>query len=88
MPALFQLGKIVATQGVNESIPTDAIVAAIKRHVQGDWGDVCKEDAETNNHALKHGFRILSAYAHEGTKFWVLTEHSRILTTILLPDEY
>ena len=59
------------------------------RHVRGDWGDVCEEDAEANEQSLKDGSRILSAYhLKTGQKVWVLTEADRSSTVCLLPSEY
>jgi hypothetical protein len=37
------------------------IQESLNRHVKGDWGDVDDEDKETNNYALKEGYRVLSA---------------------------
>ena len=37
----------------------------------------------------KHGLRLLSRHvASAGKVFWIITEHDRSVTTILLPDEY
>jgi hypothetical protein len=62
----------------------------LSRHVCGDWGEVCAEDARENDFSVDHGFRILSAYtlSTTGVKVWVITEADRSATTILLPDEY
>ena len=39
--------------------------------------------------ALEHGCRLFSAYgAGGGTKFWIITEADRSVTTILLPEDY
>jgi hypothetical protein len=58
-------------------------------HVVGDWGDLCAEDKEENNQALVEGMRILSAYAAaNATKFWIITEADRSVTTVLLPEDY
>lgn len=88
MPALFQLGAIHSTQGALREIPPEAMTAALRRHVQGDWGEVGEEDARENDLSVREGFRILSAYQHNGRKFWLLTEADRSVTTILLPEEY
>jgi len=70
----------------------------IARHVTGDWGDVCPEDAQANEEALQAGSRIFSVYVlppplSEGetlatAKVWIITEADRSLTTLLLPGEY
>lgn len=88
MHLLFPHGRIVATPGANEAIPTDGMVAALRRHLTGDYGDLDDEDKQANNWSLKHGERILSVYTHEGTRFYILTERDRSITTFLLPEEY
>jgi len=65
-------------------------LALLARHSQGDWGDLCDEDIELNNQALKDGARLFSVYEiePEGFKVWVITEWDRSATTLLLPREY
>jgi len=59
------------------------------RHAQGDWGELCPEDAQENELSLREGFRLLSAYiSSTGVKFWIITEADRSATTFLLPGEY
>ena len=64
------------------------------RHSTGDWGQVCPDDAQLNEEALKDGGRIISAYSTlKGVKLWIITEATddngrRASTTILLPSEY
>ena len=93
----FPLGQIVATQGVLASVPNPHMIECLTRHSRGDWGNVCREDAASNNRALIDGSRLLSAYAIDPTKpakgygencFWIITEHDRSVTTFLLPSEY
>ena len=61
----------------------------LARHLSGDWGEVCAEDAKENEFSLQHGFRLLSAYRlSDGTKIWIITEADRSATTFLLPEEY
>ena len=87
--AKFRLGRIVATPNALESITQDDILTAIGRHQSGDWGDVCAEDRHTNDQALVQRTRILSVYhAANGTKFWLITEADRSVTTVLLPEDY
>lgn len=86
---LFPLGRTVITPAALDALTQDDINTAFKRHQQGDWGDLCKEDKEENKTALKEGFRLMSAYkASNGTAFWVITEADRSVTTILLPEDY
>ena len=85
----FPLGQTVITQGALAALTTKDVVTAIRRHSSGDWGDVCPEDAELNDAALSNGSRLLSACkSSDGTKFWVITESDRSVTTFLLPEEY
>ena len=62
--AKFQLGQCVATPGALALLEKTGFSAVflINRHLHGDWGDVCKEDAELNEMALKDGSRIMSVY--------------------------
>lgn len=86
---LFKPGRVVATPGVLKKIPGLKLTSALKRHLQGDWGDVCDEGRATNDRAVKSGERIFSVYHSESeVKFWIITEWDRSATTILLPDEY
>jgi hypothetical protein len=85
----FTLGQILATPGVLESVPNHEMLRALSRHVRGDWGDVCPEDARENELSLTHNLRFLSSYTTEaGVKFWIITEADRSATTVLLPEEY
>lgn len=83
------LGVLVATPGVLERVSHLEVVAALQRHCDGDWGLLDAEDREANDHALIEGGRLLSSYeAADGTRFWIITEANRSVTTLLLPSEY
>ena len=92
--AKFKLGQLVWTRGVNEKVAEDKefakfVMASLKRHAKGDWGDLCEADKQENELSLKVGLRILSAYEKEGLpKIWIITEADRSATTILFPGEY
>ena len=61
----------------------------LRRHLQGDWGDVDADDAKANDQALTWGNRVLSSYRSEtGEKLWVITEGDRSQTTVMTPGEY
>jgi hypothetical protein len=85
---------MVMTAGVNNRIADDTafskfVLASIRRHVTGDWGELGEEDKKENELSLKEGFRLLSAYEAEGLpKIWIITEADRSATTILFPEEY
>lgn len=86
-----ELGKVVATPGALRLLEAHGLnpLELLARHGQGDWGDVCPEDARANDQGLVDGDRLLSAYALPGgERVWVLTECDRSATTILLPGEY
>lgn len=98
----FDLGpRITATpgslalMGSLEVSPRDLL----SRHAGGDWGDLDDEDKQANDHALKDGSRILSAYnlgdpEDRSERVWIITEAElepggrRYGTTILLPSDY
>lgn len=85
----FSLGLVVSTPGVLDLVSQAEIFAALRRHQCGDWGDVCREDWQANDEALKTGGRLLSSYKSRlGEKFWIITEADRSSTMALLPSEY
>lgn len=85
----FPLGALVATPNALASLTEADIQTALQRHANADWGGLCPEDTDANNHALEHGGRLLSAYhGQDGTKFWIITEADRSATTFLLPEDY
>lgn len=85
----FPLGQVVVTRTALATLPTQDMASALDRHRRGDWGDVGREDWQANERALKHDERLLSVYRTVGgTKFWIITEWDRSLTTVLLPEDY
>ena len=85
----FDLGQLVATPNAIDSIPNDEILAALSRHIRGEWGDLDPHDLKANENALKHGGRLFSEYfTKEKVKFWIITESDRSVTTVLLPEDY
>lgn len=86
---LFNPGRIVATPGALEATTHSYLAKCLKRHLQGDWGDMCFEDKAANDLALKEGSRLMSSYPINGDdKLWIITEWDRSVTTFLLPSEY
>ena len=84
----FQLGQVVITPNALEKLKSDDILNSLNRHLLGDWGELDAEDRQTNDEALQSGDRLLSAYRSGQTKFWIITEASREVTTVLLPEDY
>ena len=62
--ARFSMGQIVATPGALQLLQETGFSAAalLARHLQYDWGDLCKDDAALNAMALTDGSRIMSVY--------------------------
>ena len=65
----FNPGQIVMTRGVNDLVADNAefakhVINSLKRHLAGDWGDVCEEDRVSNELALQHGERLFSVYVN------------------------
>jgi hypothetical protein len=90
-PGKFSLGLVVATPGVVTALAEAQHLPAefLLRHKHGDWGELDPEDRKTNDYALRHEQRLLSAYhTRLDAKLWVITEWDRSVTTLLLPDEY
>lgn len=60
----FNFGNVVATTPLFEYCKARgfALFPYMVRHASCDWGDVCKEDWESNDEALKNGQRLLSEY--------------------------
>ena len=89
MRALFRLGQTVITSNAMSRLVAADVQKALRRHIQGDWGEVCPADWRENELSLKEGFRLLSAYRDsQDTRFWIITEADRSATTILLPEDY
>ena len=95
--ARFALGQIVATPGALRALEESGQppIEFLSRHATGDWGDLGAEDKQANDDAcaqegnIGRQGRILSSYCtRNGTKFWIITEYDRSVTTILLPEEY
>jgi hypothetical protein len=62
----------------------------LRRHLQGDWGDLSDNDRRRNDAALKSGEdRLFSSYPiRSDLTLWIITERDRSVTTLLLPSEY
>lgn len=85
----FKLGSTFITPQARDMLVPSDVVAALTRHARGDWGDVCPEDKAENEFALKRYLRLFSVYHDsKSTKFWIITEADRSVTTVLLPDDY
>lgn len=87
-------GKVVMTRGIAHCIETvegvhDEIMHCFLRYSVGNWGDLCDEDKQMNEDAIKTGEdRIFAAYNTTQGKIYIITEWDRSYTTILFADEY
>lgn len=93
----FPLGQVVITRNALEHLKQKGVspYKFLNRHRRNDWGDLCEEDIQANSNALVSGDRIFSSYHVDPTepepdlnRVWVITEHDRSVTTILLPSDY
>ena len=85
----FPLGQTVITPTAQCELDPVDVQISLLRHWRGDWGAVDQEDRIENELSLREGFRLLSAYHdRNGTKFWIITEADRSVTTVLLPEDY
>lgn len=86
---LFSLGDLVATPGFTAlNVHPQKMLVLLRRHLSGDYGEICAGDATLNDHAIHDGGRIMSVYDVDGVKVWLITEADRSVTTFLLPEEY
>lgn len=87
---LFPLGQVVSTPGALALLDRAKVsgLEYVLRHVTGDFGEVCDDDARANRDAIRQGSRVLSAYKVLGETLWLVTEADRSVTTFLLPKEY
>lgn len=84
----FPLGQIVIARNAMSTLSETVVNDGLRRHANGDWGQICPEDAQLNNDALIHGDRLLSVYGEGDDRFWIITEWDRSVTTVLMPEDY
>ena len=85
----FSLGQLCITANAQRALPRFEVLHAISRHGAGDWGLLEAHDWQLNERALRRGGRLFSVYqASTGQRFYVVTEATRDVTTVLLPEDY
>ena len=70
-PPRFPLGQLVATPSALSNLVYQKVSpwSLVRRHEQGDWGDLDEHDRQENERALAEETRLLSAYTlPDGTK--------------------
>ena len=82
----FSLGKMLMTRGMADLCAEDSefsgfVLKCIGRHTRGDWGDLCDEDKQENEFALRRGdLRLFSSYPLPIPgipTIWLITEADR-----------
>jgi len=85
----FPLGNFVITPNALGQLTPADIQIGLQRHQAGDWGDLGEEDWRENDDAVVNGRRLLSSYrSGGGATFWIISEASRAVTTLLMPEDY
>ena len=85
----FPLGSTVMTRNASEQLHPDDVLDCLRRRAAGDWGELDEHDRAENELSLYKGYRLLSAHRDRNdTKFWIITEADRSVTTVLLPEDY
>ena len=88
-PPRFAFGRTLITRGALGMLCDEEISRSLRRHGQGDWGNLDAHDRAANDWALEHGERLVSKYrSASGVDYYIITERDRSATTVLLPEEY
>lgn len=98
MTSKIELGKVVATEKVMDSMLADPENSALyhgmlRRHGVGDWGDLTTADIDRNNESLEHGSgRLISSFKLPARcpedRLLIVTDVDRAMTTLRFPSEY
>lgn len=88
--AKFELGRTVITRNALDTLDPEDVQTSLARHVSGDWGEELDQfDRQQNESALVNGARLFSVYRdRHTTRFYIITEADRSVTTVLLPEDY
>ncbi len=89
----LQLGRLLMTRDVATEVDTTLVMWCVGRHLRGDYGDTCPEDAAMNRAAIREGAgRVMSEFRlPDGTRLWVSTDgigtpdHH---TCVMFPEDY
>jgi hypothetical protein len=86
----FKLGRVLITPAALEFLKGKGLNPSdfLKKHQNGNWGQLSSEDWQLNEDALESGERLFSSYKVDDSKFWIITEWDRSATTVLLPSDY
>ncbi len=83
------LGRLCIKPGIARTIPAAEILAALAKHVSGDWGDLPPPELAANRRALSGGDPVCSLHAcSRGKRLWIATETDLGVTTVLLANDH
>jgi hypothetical protein len=85
------LGRLYVAPGARSEFKKAGFDVGIllKRHAAGDWGDICKDDRNKNDDAIRNRNRTYSTYTLSPTvSIWIITDGDRKATGVFLPDEF
>ena len=83
----FELGKLVVTPAAAQVLENSGCSAEelLRRHADGDWGEVSEQEREVNERALDEQFNLVSNYRMTDDQFiTVFTKADRSMTMIHL----
>ncbi|WP_244179267.1 hypothetical protein [Paraburkholderia aspalathi] len=86
----FNPGSLVTSTGVTALEQRGRLFAALylRRHLNGDWGDVTDAECRANDIFLRNGGRLLSRYRIAfDIELQIITEGDRSTTQMRLADE-
>ena len=95
----FDMGQIVVTRSINDYMNVDGKFATeinlcLRRFAVKDWGELDKEDKQTNEEALQYpdDLYLMGAYQTSKGKIWIITNRISAtevinVTTVCFPEE-
>jgi hypothetical protein len=86
----FSLGRVVATPAALLELEKASVnpLELIGRHVNLEPGCLDAHDEALNVTKAMNGGRVFSAYIYADTKYYVITESDRSVTTIMNASDY
>lgn len=89
----FSLGMLYQSSGIAYAMKANTyfakeIIQCLKKYSHGDWGDICGDDSDLNDKAVRNGERIFAKYNTMLGNIFIITEPDRTATTILFASEY
>lgn len=96
---MLTLGQVVYTASITNDTFSNLyfrvfVLECLLKHLDYDFGAICKEDHNANMRAIQHGGRVFSMYLIpeelkiDTEKIYIITEADRSHTTVLYPHEY